>query len=174
MDDLHPSLFIIIYISLIFEKLLKKVLWMVGLYGSFYENSNEVCSPLCLVWSMPICDMTFQYNVVHSCVQSMLIFFSFDEQILLKCKLGILLCALVHVIVFLHGWFKFVIVLVLGVVSTPMEDIRYEVWTASNCGKVIYGLPWFLPNCEVAPFFWSSQCVIYCSIFFGMGTLWQK
>jgi hypothetical protein len=57
----------------------------------------------------------------------MLIFFSFDEQILLKCKLGILLCALVHVIVFLHGWFKFVIVLVLGVVSTPMEDIRYEV-----------------------------------------------
>lgn len=96
MDDLHPSLFIIIYISLIFEKLLKKVLWMVGLYGSFYENSHEVCSPLHLVWSVPICDMTFQYNVVHSCVQSMLIFFSFDEQILLKCKLGILLCALVH------------------------------------------------------------------------------
>lgn len=49
MDDLHPSFFIIIYISLISEKLLKKVLWMVGLYGSFYENLHEVSSPLCLV-----------------------------------------------------------------------------------------------------------------------------
>jgi hypothetical protein len=31
--------------------------------------------------------------------------------------------------------FEFVIVLVLGVVSTPMEDIRYDVWTTSNCGE---------------------------------------